>query len=112
MPEPTTTELEPGLFQVTMPLPWALDHVHCYVLAPGMPGGLAAASARAEGGTAVHPAAPTVLVEEGDTVGAGERQWRVLQLPGHADGHIALHDERGGRLLGGDVLLDEITPNV
>ena len=201
MAAPTTTELEPGLFQVTMPLPWALDHVHCYVLASadgwtivdaglgteqtlawweevhdafgrppvrqvvithyhpdhlgasaglarlteagevvqgrldrrlsvaaweegddaefehylrrhGMPGDLAAASTRAEGGTAVHPAAPTVLVEEGDTVRAGEREWRVLQLPGHADGHIALHDERSGRLLGGDVLLDEITPNV
>jgi len=32
MREPTTTELEPGLVQVTMPLPWALDHVHCYLL--------------------------------------------------------------------------------
>ena len=201
MLEPALTELEPGVVQVTMPLPWALDHVHCYMLASadgwtivdaglgtdqtlawweevhdafgrppvkqvvithyhpdhlgasaglarltearevvqgrldrrlsvaaweegddadfehylrmhGMPGDLAAASTRAEGVTAVHPAAPTVLVEEGDTVGAGEREWKVLQLPGHADGHIALHDERGGRLLGGDVLLDEITPNV
>src|SRR6476646_6269098 len=33
MPEPTLTELEPGLVQITMPLPWALDHVHCYALA-------------------------------------------------------------------------------
>ena len=23
----------PGVVQVTMPLPWALDHVHCYALA-------------------------------------------------------------------------------
>jgi glyoxylase-like metal-dependent hydrolase (beta-lactamase superfamily II) len=45
-------------------------------------------------------------------VEAGGRSWRVLHLPGLADGHIALHDEAGGRLLGGDVLLDEITPNV
>jgi len=51
-------------------------------------------------------------VDEGDLVAAGGRSWRVLQLPGHADGHIALHDPAGGRLLGGDVLLDEITPNV
>ena len=36
----------------------------------------------------------------------------MLHLPGHADGHIALHDGDGGRLIGGDVLLDEITPNV
>jgi len=33
MPEPALTELEPGVVQVTMPLPWALDHVHCYALA-------------------------------------------------------------------------------
>src|SRR5947208_16631594 len=33
MPEPILTELEPGVVQVTMPLPWALDHVHCYALA-------------------------------------------------------------------------------
>src|SRR4051794_11862254 len=201
MPEPTTTELEPGLVQVTMPLPWALDHVHCYLLASpdgwtavdaglgtdqtlawweqvlddlggprverivvthyhpdhlgasaglaeltgagtvvqgrldrelsvaaweqgddaeferflrlhGMPDDLAAASTRAEGGTAVHPAQPTQLVAEGDTVTAGGVEWQVLHLPGHADGHIALYDRAGGRLLGGDVLLDEITPNV
>jgi glyoxylase-like metal-dependent hydrolase (beta-lactamase superfamily II) len=28
----TLTELERGAVRVTMPLPWALDHVHCYVL--------------------------------------------------------------------------------
>lgn len=27
------TELEPGVVQVTMSLPWALDRVHCYALA-------------------------------------------------------------------------------
>ena len=201
MPAPTTTELEPGIVQVTMPLPWALDHVHCYALAAadgwtlvdtglgtaqtlawwedvlgalgrppvaqlilthyhpdhlgasaglarltgagrivqgrvdrdlavagweqgddaeyerflldhGMPADLAAASTRAEIGLAVELAAPTRLVDEGDVVAAGGRPWRVLHLPGHADGHIALLDEAGGRLLGGDVLLDDITPNV
>ena len=198
MREPTTTDLEPGLVQVTMPLPWALDHVHCYLLEGregwtvvdaglgtdqtlawweqvlggrrvarivithyhpdhlgasaglarltgaaevvqgrldrdlsvaaweegddaefegflrlhGMPPDLAVASTRAEGGTAVSPAVPTVLVEEGDIVSAGNADWRVLHLPGHAVGHIALHDSEEGRLLGGDVLLDEITPNV
>jgi len=201
MPEPVVTEIEPGVIQVTMPLPWALDHVHCYALASaegwtlvdaglgtaqtlawwedalaalggppvtrlvlthyhpdhvgasaglarltgaaevvqgrldralsvagwedaddsayerylvdhGMPADLAAASTRAEIGTAVELAVPTRLVDEGDVVAAGGRDWRVLHLPGHADGHIALHDEAGGRLLGGDVLLDEITPNV
>ena len=36
----------------------------------------------------------------------------VLVLRGHADGHIVLYDERDGRMLGGDVLLQRITPNV
>jgi glyoxylase-like metal-dependent hydrolase (beta-lactamase superfamily II) len=201
MPQPTVTELEPGVAQVTMPLPWALDHVHCYALASadgwtlvdaglgtgqtlawwedvlevlgsptvtqlvlthyhpdhlgasaglvrltgagrvvqgridrplavaaweegedaeyerylrhqGMPADLAAASTRAEIGIAVELAAPTRLVDEGDVVQAGACNWRVLHLPGHADGHIALHDDEGGRLIGGDVLLHEITPNV
>jgi len=201
MPEPALTELEPGVVQVTMPLPWALDHVHCYALAApegwtlvdtglgtdrtlawwddvleslggpavtrlvlthyhpdhlgasaglarltgaaeivqgrldralsvagwddsddagyarylvdhGMPPDLAAASTQAEIGTAVELAVPTRLVDEGDLVEAGGHSWRVLHLPGHADGHIALHDAAGRRLLGGDVLLDEITPNV
>jgi glyoxylase-like metal-dependent hydrolase (beta-lactamase superfamily II) len=36
--------------------------------------------------------------------------WRVLELPGHADGHIGL--ERGGVLVAGDHLLPDISPTV
>ena len=36
--------------------------------------------------------------------------WEVLELPGHADGHLALH--RDGVLVGGDHLLDPISPAV
>jgi glyoxylase-like metal-dependent hydrolase (beta-lactamase superfamily II) len=46
------------------------------------------------------------LLLEGDEV-AG---WRVLELPGHADGHICLL--RDGVLVAGDHLLGEITPTV
>ena len=201
MPEPSLTELEPGLVRVTMPLPWALDHVHCWALAGedgwtiidaglgtdattgwweqvldelgrphverlvlthyhpdhlgashalaeltganevvqgrldrelavaaweegddagferylrdhGMPADLAAESTRAEGRTGVRLAVPTRLVGEGDTIALAGETFRVLHLPGHADGHIALLGEYTGRLFGGDVLLDDITPNV
>lgn len=46
------------------------------------------------------------LLREGDEVDG----WRVLELPGHADGHICL--ERDGVLVAGDHLLDVITPTV
>ena len=201
MPDPALNELEPGVVRVTMPLPWALDHVHCWALAGedgwtiidaglgtdatigwweqvldelggppgerlvlthyhpdhlgasrglaeltgareivqgrldrelavaawergdddafelylrdhGMPPDLAAESTRAEGRTAVHLAVPTRLVEEGDTIAVAGELFQVLHLPGHADGHIALLGRQSGRLFGGDVLLDDITPNV
>jgi len=45
-------------------------------------------------------------LSEGDEVDG----WRVLELPGHADGHICL--ERDGVLVAGDHLLGAITPTV
>ena len=30
--EAVVTEVAPGLLRITLPLPWALDHVHCYAL--------------------------------------------------------------------------------
>jgi glyoxylase-like metal-dependent hydrolase (beta-lactamase superfamily II) len=196
------TDLGEGVIRVTMPLPWALDHVHCYVVqgadgltivdcglgsrstvewweealaelgrppvcrivvthyhpdhlgaaaalqeltgAPevlqgrhdahlsqlawgegadldgftrylvhhGMPPEMAARSTEAEAATPVHPARPTRLLDEADEVEIGGEAFAVLVLPGHADGHIALHGRRSGRLFSADVLLEEITPNV
>ncbi len=60
----------------------------------------------------IFPATPTRLVEEGDLLDLGEETFSVLVLPGHADGHIALHGTTSGVLLAGDVLLDPITPNI
>jgi glyoxylase-like metal-dependent hydrolase (beta-lactamase superfamily II) len=57
-------------------------------------------------------ATPTRLVDEGDELEIAGTPYRVLVLRGHADGHIVLYDERGGRMFGGDVLLQRITPNV
>jgi glyoxylase-like metal-dependent hydrolase (beta-lactamase superfamily II) len=198
----TITPLAGGVHRVTMPLPWALDHVHCYAVEDpdgwtiidcglgtpgttrrwsqalqalgsprvrrlvithyhpdhvgasaalgalteteevvqgredfvltraawgdeadseafgaylrrnGMPPADAARSVDEEGETAVDFATPTRLVDENDELEIGGEGFRVLVLPGHADGHIALLGERSGRLFGGDVLLHEITPNV
>jgi glyoxylase-like metal-dependent hydrolase (beta-lactamase superfamily II) len=46
------------------------------------------------------------LLYEGSEVGG----WRVVELPGHADGHIGLL--RDGVLVGGDTLLGRISPAV
>ena len=59
-----------------------------------------------------RPSSRRVLVDEGDTLDLAGEPFDVLVLPGHADGHIALLGRHSGRLFGGDVLLDEITPNV
>ncbi len=75
--------------------------------ANGLPAGEAAAaeaSWRAIAGLA-HPA-PAEPLDPGDLVDG----WEVLLLPGHADGHIGLLRE--GVLIGGDVLLADITPTI
>jgi glyoxylase-like metal-dependent hydrolase (beta-lactamase superfamily II) len=54
----------------------------------------------------IRPADRPEPLHEGDTLDA----WRVLDLPGHADGHIGL--ERDGVLIAGDHLLPNISPAV
>jgi glyoxylase-like metal-dependent hydrolase (beta-lactamase superfamily II) len=54
----------------------------------------------------VHPPVDPLPLDPGDDVGG----WHVLHLPGHADGHLALH--RGDVLVAGDAILAEITPNI
>jgi glyoxylase-like metal-dependent hydrolase (beta-lactamase superfamily II) len=200
MPGPVLTQLDGGIVRVTLHLPWALDHVHCYALEGpggwtvvdaglgdgetlegwaevlarlgpverlvithyhpdhlgagadlvrmtgaaevvqgaldarlaesawggaastekfrrhlelhGMPAEMAARSTDGESGLPIHPPLPTRLVNAGDELRLGGEPWAVHVLPGHADGHIVLHGRISGRLLGGDVLLADITPNV
>src|SRR5262245_30276067 len=78
-----------------------------HLAAHGMPGRdaeAAEASWRALAGLA-RPA-PSEPLEPGDRVDG----WEVLLLPGHADGHIGLL--LTGVLVGGDVLLPDITPTI
>ncbi len=55
----------------------------------------------------------TRLVDEGDTIDIGNRQFEVLHLPGHSPGSIGLWEASTGTFFSGDVvydgpLLDEI----
>jgi glyoxylase-like metal-dependent hydrolase (beta-lactamase superfamily II) len=83
-----------------------------YLLRHGMPREDAERSAGEEDTLPIAPVEPTHLVDEGDGLDLAGEPFDVLVLPGHADGHIALLGRQSGRLFGGDVLLDEITPNV
>lgn len=49
----------------------------------------------------------THSLKEGDYI-AG---FRVIETPGHASSHIALYRESDGILIGGDMILEHITPN-
>ncbi len=52
-------------------------------------------------------------IGDGDRVEAAGRTWHVRLTPGHADGHLVLHDRDGdGLLLAGDHLLERISPAV
>ncbi len=51
-------------------------------------------------------------VHEGEQVCLGERWYRVIWTPGHADGHMLLHREQDGLLFAGDQILIKITPNI
>lgn len=50
------------------------------------------------------------FIQEGITVN-GMTDWIVLDTPGHAQSHICLYHEKSGVLIGGDLLLKDISPN-
>lgn len=49
----------------------------------------------------------THVIKEGDMISG----FKVLETPGHASTHISLYREEDGVLIGGDILLERITPN-
>ncbi|HEX8262228.1 MAG TPA: MBL fold metallo-hydrolase [Allosphingosinicella sp.] len=53
-----------------------------------------------------------VRMQEGDTLRAGGREWRVLIGSGHCPEHACLVDEAGGLMIAGDQVLPRITSNV
>lgn len=54
----------------------------------------------------LKPAPLTRLVDEGDVIDLGDRVFRVLHVPGHSPGSIALLEEATGLLLSSDCLYD------
>jgi glyoxylase-like metal-dependent hydrolase (beta-lactamase superfamily II) len=55
----------------------------------------------------LQPAPLTQTFDEGDVVDLGNRRFRVLHLPGHSPGSIALLDEFNGDFFSADAIYDE-----
>ena len=51
-------------------------------------------------------------IKDGDVLGVGGREWRVVVGSGHSPEHACLLDEAGGVLIAGDQVLPRISPNV
>lgn len=66
----------------------------------------------ARAGIVLPPDDAWSALDDGDRIEAAGRTWRVVLTPGHADGHLVLHDPEGGVLLAGDHLLERISPAV
>ncbi|MFC4600446.1 MBL fold metallo-hydrolase [Cohnella hongkongensis] len=52
------------------------------------------------------------LLSPGETFVMGDVRWEVLGGEGHAPGHLLFYDRESGRLLGGDQVLPDISPNI
>lgn len=55
---------------------------------------------------------PTLRILDTESVVFGDREWQVIDTPGHSDGHICFYDSAGKTIIIGDHILDKITPNV
>jgi glyoxylase-like metal-dependent hydrolase (beta-lactamase superfamily II) len=52
------------------------------------------------------------ILEPGGTFGMGGIEWDILIGEGHAPGHLIFYDSGSGRLLCGDQVLPDISPNI
>jgi glyoxylase-like metal-dependent hydrolase (beta-lactamase superfamily II) len=52
------------------------------------------------------------ILEPGRTFGMGGIEWDILIGEGHAPGHLIFYDSGSGRLLCGDQVLPDISPNI
>ena len=52
------------------------------------------------------------LLEDGDSIAAGEYRFTCITTPGHTMGHTCLYEPSKKILIAGDHILDDITPNI
>lgn len=54
----------------------------------------------------VEAAPASFLLEDGDTLSTGDRQFEVIHTPGHSPGGIALYEKASETLIAGDIVYD------
>lgn len=59
----------------------------------------------------VQPFAKIQVIREKEWMLGGER-WKILETPGHSQGHLCFFKEDSKILLSADMILDNITPNI
>lgn len=60
----------------------------------------------------VYPRPDVKIFNPGDTFSLGGRIYEVWHTPGHAEDHVSFYDPKREWLIGGDILLRKITPNI
>lgn len=102
-----------------VPIEWQPDGAHMYALAGffekhGAPHEVVE-RVTARSLQVLHMVEPQPVLSplyEGNEVCLGGHPYRVIWVPGHADGHLLLHREGDGLLFAGDQILVKITPNI
>lgn len=51
-------------------------------------------------------------LKEGDALHVGDYVFEVIDIPGHTPGHIGLYERNHKLFFGGDLILNEVTPNI
>jgi glyoxylase-like metal-dependent hydrolase (beta-lactamase superfamily II) len=52
------------------------------------------------------------VLEDDDTIGIGNYQFRCIRTPGHSEGHTCLYEPQKKIFVSGDHILNDITPNI
>lgn len=51
-------------------------------------------------------------LKEGETLQIGDYIFEIIDIPGHTPGHIGLYEKKHKLFFGGDLILNEVTPNI
>ena len=87
-------------------VPGHLKHMRDHGATPEMLEGVTGQNPR------MRPAQRVLALREGEYLTLTGREWEVLWLPGHADGHLGLWNAEESLLIAGDAILPRISPNI